>query len=102
MLVAKDRRTGMVSSLPVERKGAADPHAVEKLAEWVDVLGSTQVTIRSDGETAVTQVAPAVRDARGAGSVTTLVYFAPGDHAGHGLAERGVGLVGDMVRTLKN
>ena len=35
MLVAKDRRTGMVLALPFVRKGAADPHAVEKLAEWV-------------------------------------------------------------------
>ena len=45
----KDRRTGMVFALPVERKGAADPHAVEKQAEWVDALGSTQVTISRDG-----------------------------------------------------
>ena len=41
MLVAKDRRTGMVFALPVERKGAADPHAVEQLAAWVDMLGSS-------------------------------------------------------------
>ena len=53
MLVAKDLRTGMVFA-PVEREGAADPHAVEK---------STQVTIRRDGEPAVLQVAAAVRDA---------------------------------------
>ena len=58
--------------LSVERKGAADPHAVEKLAEWVDALGFTQVTIRSDGEPAVMQVAGAVRGARRAGSVTPL------------------------------
>ena len=101
MLVAKDRRTGMVFALPVETKGAADPHAVEKLAEWVDVLGSTQVTIHSDGEPAVMQVAAAVRDASRAGSVTTLETSAPGDHAGNGLAERAVGLVGGTVRTLK-
>ena len=102
MLVAKDRRTGMVFALPVERKGAADPHAVEQLAAWVDMLGSSQVAIRSDGEPAVMQVAAAVRDARRAGSVTTLETSAPGDHAGNGLAERVVGLVGCMVRTLKN
>ena len=87
---------------PVERKGAADPHAVEKLAEWVEVLGSTQVTMRSDGEPAVMQVAAAVRDAIMAGSVTTLENSALGNHAGSGLAERAVGLVGGMVRTLKN
>ena len=102
MLVAKDRRTGMVFALPVERKGAADPHAVEQLAAWVDMLGSSQMAIRSDGEPAVMQVAAAVRDARRAGSVTTLETSAPGDHAGNGLVERAVGLVGGMVRTLKN
>ena len=101
MLVAKDRRTGMVFAFSVERKGSADPHAAE-LAQWVDVLGSTQVTIRSDGEPAVMQVASAVRDARRAGSVSTLETCAPGDHAGNGLAERPVRLVGGTVRTLKN
>ena len=48
MLVAKDRRTGMVFALTVERKGAADPHAVEQLAAWVDMLESSQMAIRSD------------------------------------------------------
>ena len=91
MLVAKGRRTGMAFALPVERKGAADPHAVGKLAAWVDVLGSTQVTTRSDGEPAVMQAAAAVRVARRAGSVTTLDT---GDHAGNGLAERAVGTGG--------
>ena len=77
----------MVFALPVERKGAADPHAVEQLAARVDMLGSSQMAIRSDGEPAVMQVAAAVRDARRAGSVTTLETSAPGDHAGNGLAE---------------
>ena len=62
MLVAKDRRTGMVFALPFERKGAADPHAVEQLAAWVDMLGSSQRPYASDGEPAVMQVAAAVRD----------------------------------------
>ena len=75
-------RTRVVFALFVESKGAANPHAVEKLAEWVDMLGSTQVTIRSDGEPAVMQAAAAVRDARRARSVTTLETFAPGDLAG--------------------
>ena len=88
----------LVAKLTVERKEAADPRAVEKLAVWVDVL----VTMRRDGEPAVMQVATAVRNARGAGSVTASETSAPGDHAGNGLAERAVGLVDGMVRTLKN
>ena len=42
--------------------GAEMPHPHEKLAEWMDTLGSTQVTSRSDGEPAVTQVAAAVKE----------------------------------------
>ena len=43
MFAAKGRRTGMVFALSVERKRAADPHAVEQLAAWVDMLGSSQM-----------------------------------------------------------
>ena len=68
----------------------------------MDVLGSTQVTTRSDGEPAVMQVASAVRDARRAGSVTTLETSARADHAGNGSIERPARLVGGTVRTLKN
>ena len=75
---------------------------VGKLAAWVVVLGSTQVTTRSDGEPAVMQAAAAVRAARRAGSVTALDTSAWSDHAGNGLAERAVGLVGGMVTTLKS
>ena len=46
MLVAKDRRIGMVFALPVEREGAADPHAVEQLAAWGGHAG-----IVTDGHT---------------------------------------------------
>ena len=102
MLVVQDRRTGMVFALPVERKGAADPHAGEKLAEWVVVLRSTQVTMRSDGDPAVMHVAATVRGGRRELSVTTLETSAPSDHGRNGLAERAVRQLGGMERTLKN
>ena len=60
------------------------------------------MVIRSDGEPAVMQVAAAVRDARRARSGTTLETSAPGDHAGNGLVERAVGLVGGMVMSLSS
>ena len=44
--VTKSLSTGTVFALLVQRKGASDPRAVEKLAEWVDALGSTQGTTR--------------------------------------------------------
>ena len=101
LLIGKDRWTGMAFAMAVERKGAADPHAVTKLTEWVDALGSMKVSIRSDGEPSIMQVAEAVRDARRVGSVTTLETSAPGDHAGNGVAERAVETVGGLVRTLR-
>ena len=60
------------------------------------------MTTRSDGAPAMMQVAAAVRDARRAGSVTTLETSAPGAHDGNGLVKRAVRLVGGMIRTLKN
>ena len=80
MLVVKDRQTEMVFPLPVERKGAADPYAGEKLAEWVDVLRSTQVMMRSDGEPDKMQVAATVSVGRITLAVTTLETSAPSDH----------------------
>ena len=102
ILVAKDRWSGMVFAMAVERKGAADPHAVIKLTEWIDALGSMKVAIRSDGEPAIKQVAAAVRDSRREGTVTTLENSPPGDHASNGIAERAVGQIAGMVRTLKS
>ena len=101
MLVARDRMSGMTFAMAVERKGAADPHAVTKLTEWVDALGSTKVSIRSDGEPAIKQVAAAVRDGRREGAITTLENSPPGDHASNGVAERAVGQIGGLVRTLR-
>ena len=43
LLVGKDRRSGMIFALAVERKGAADPQAVPRLAEWIDALGSERL-----------------------------------------------------------
>ena len=50
----------------------------------------------------VMQVAAEVRDARSAGALTMVETSAQGNHAGHGLSERAVGLVGGVVRTLRS
>ena len=94
------RKTGCLA-IAVERKGAGDPHAVIKLTEWVDALGSTNVAIRSDREPTIKQVAATVRDGRRERAVTTLETSPPGDHVSNGTAERAVGQVAGMVRTLK-
>ena len=99
ILVAKDRRIGTISTLLVERNGAADPRAVEKLAEWVDARGPPQVIKRSDGDPAVML---RVAAARKTVARTTLETSTPGDHAGHGHEGKAVGLVGGVVSTLKN
>ena len=86
MLVAKDRRPGTVFALLVERKGAADPHAVQMLAKWVYVLGSTQVTMRSGGK----PIAGRRRSKRcKKGRICNhLGNVSAGDHGGNALAER--------------
>ena len=92
----------MTFAMAVERKGAGDAQVVTQLAAWIDALGSVQAVIRSDGEPSIMQVAAAARDARRPGTITTLENSVPGDHAGNGTAERVVGLVAGMVRTLKD
>ena len=92
----------MVFCLSVEKGSCGPACGCETSLDWVDVLGSTEVTMRSDGEPVVMQVARAVRGAKRAGSATTLETSAPSDHFGNRLAERAVGMVGGMVRTLKN
>ena len=54
---------------------------------WTRLLDTGDLA--TDGEPVVMQVAAPVRDARRAGSVTTLETSAPGDHAGNGLAWSG-------------
>ena len=39
LLVAKDRRTGMMFAAAVSMKGIGDPHAARFLAKWIDGLG---------------------------------------------------------------
>ena len=90
-LVGKGRCSWIIFDMVVERKGAADPHVIIKLTEWVDALGSTKVAIRSGREQAIKQVAAAVRDSRQKGTVTTLENLPPGDQASNCIAERAVG-----------
>ena len=67
MLMSIRSCTSMMATCRI-RKGAADPRAVEKLAEWAHAVASTQATIRSDREPGVVQVATAVRDVRRTGN----------------------------------
>ena len=92
----------MVLAPVVEKKGSGALRAVEKLAERVDAVGSTQVNRRSDGYPSVMQGAAAVRETRRIEAPTTLETSAPFDHAANGLTERAVCLVRGVVRTFKN
>jgi len=101
LLVAKDRTSEMVFAAAVSRKGASDLHVARMLAKWIDSLGSPTVTLRTDGEPSIREVARRAQELRTDGSTTVLEITSPGDSAGNGIAERRVGVIGGIVRTLK-
>ena len=76
MSVAKDRRTGMFFALPKRERGRSGPACIVKLADWLDALGSTQVTTCNNREPAAGRRSCS-KICKKAGSVTTLETSAP-------------------------
>ena len=88
LLIAKDRRTGMVFAAAVSMKGGGDPHAARLLAKWIDGVGSREVTIRTDGEPSICELVRRSRELRAEGATTVDEISPPEDSAANGVAER--------------
>ena len=101
LLIAKDRRTGMVFAAAVSMKRGGDPHAARLLAKWIDGSGCQEVTIRTDGESSICELVRRVRELRAEGANTADGVSPPGDSAANGVAERAILTIGGFVRTTK-
>ena len=99
LLVAKDRRTGMMFAAAVSMKGGGDPHAARLLAKWIDGLGCQEVSVRTDGEPSICELISRVRELRAEGTTTVDEISPPGDSASNGIAERAILTVGGLVWT---
>ena len=99
ILVAKDRRTGMLAATAVRRKGA-DDHAAKWLSSFVRHLGYRRLHLQSDSEAAI--IALKAASALMLPEVEVLMRESPpGEHASNGEAEVAVREIKRQIRTLR-
>lgn len=101
MLFGIEAVTGMSLAMVVPGKGNARAWIAERLADWIDELGSPKVTVKADGEAAITALINEVRRRRKIGSTTLREAPEEGEKQSNHLAEGAVGLLKGMIRTLK-
>ena len=101
LLVAKDRRTGVMFAEAVSFKGGGDPHAARLLPKWIDGLACQEVTVRTDGEPSICEIIRRVRELRAEATTTVDEISLPGDSTGNGVAEMAILTVGGLVRSTK-
>ena len=72
------------------------------VGSWIDDLGFKSITIRTDGESSIASLMRAVRQCREDGSHRMIEHPPPGDSQANGAAERAVGEVKGLIRTLRS
>ena len=102
MLVSKDLKHGMVLSMVVPEKGASSPWVPRRVAKWIDSLGYNKVIVKIDNEPAIKALGNEVKRLRGAIAETMLQHPEPHEKQSHGAAERAVGIIEGLVRTIKD
>ena len=100
ILVSKDRATRMVSAHVVPLKGAVLDWVIQQCARDLERLGHQgQITLKSDQEPAIVDVAKEIAKHRGARG--TLLELSPvADSQSNGFIERGIRSVEEMTRAI--
>ena len=101
ILVIREVRTGATMSMIVPCKGDTVKWVVERCAKWIDDLGVAKVVMRCDQEASIESLFKAVRAARGEGSQSIIEHSAVAESQSNGAAERAVGEVKGMIRTMR-
>ena len=101
-LVLKERGTKRTWARLVCKKGLEDKSIAQWLANAIDRFGCKKVEFRTDNESAIVALATEVKRLREDGSMTMLSNPPIGDSQGNAVAERGVGIVHGLARTLKD
>ena len=103
VLVMKDRDTGMMCSMLVKEKGAADEYVIKRIIAFIKELGyeSAKLVLKSDQESSVKAVIDKVTKARG--DAPTLPEHSPVRSSGsNGVIERGIKEVQGQLRAMKS
>ena len=99
ILAVKDRRTRMVFSHVVPRKGVVHDHSATQLPSDLKLLGYSEVILKCDGEPALKAVQEEVKRLLEA---TAICESSPvGDSRANGAVERTAQAVGEMIRVVR-
>ena len=100
VLVMKDRGSAAVMCMAVPKKGEDPDWVPQRCARWIDDLGYSRVTLKTDQEPSIRSWARAVARHRIADTVPEVSPV--GESQANGAAEQGVGEVKGMIKILKH
>lgn len=102
ILVQRARPLGMTMAMVVPAKGAAHTWVQRRCAQWIDSLGHTKVVMKCDNEPAIVALARDIRANRAEGMETAIEHSPTGESQSNGTAERGIGIIEGVIRTMKD
>ena len=103
MLVMRDQRSGATRSMIVPNKGATPAWIPEVSAQWIESLGYGTIILKTNQEPSIVAWAEAVKRHRNARMAETILeHSAVRESQSNGVAERAIGEVKGMVRTMKD
>ena len=96
--VKEDRHQNIMSSVAL-KKGVEEPWTIERVAKFIDLLGYSEITLKSDTEPAI--IAFRNRVAEACKAEVTTEDAVKGDKESNGLIENAVMLIRGIIRTIK-
>ena len=96
--VKEDRHQNIMSSVAL-KKGVEEPWAVERVAKFIDLLGSREIILKSDTEPAI--IAFRNRVAALCKAEVATEDAVKGDKESNGLIDNAVMLLRGIIRTIK-
>lgn len=99
VLTVYDRKSGAMSTTYVRKKGREDTYAIASGKAFVEWLGYQALSLRSDGESSITDVAKELK--KQANNIANLEESPKESHSSLGGVENAHGRAAGVVRTLK-
>ena len=101
VLFGTEAKYGLSVAMVVRHKGVGDDWVPKRLATFLDSLGSSTVTVKSDNEPAIVALVREVAKMRESGSTTLTENPEEGESQSNHYAEGGINVVKGLIRTLK-
>ena len=102
ILIGAEAKYALTLAMAVPGKCNAAPWIAQRVADWLDSLGSQSVTLKCDNEPAILALAQEIRRLRREGSTTIFEHPEEGEKQRNHLAEGSVNIVKGLIRTFKS